>query len=121
MFRRKGNVPTPSETYLPVGTFRNELFYVTGPWRKEISEYDTPALQRFHVWCTFDCLTLLGKCKTMLQYFPLERSTDERSFQIQRDIRSIFGGLERVNVNGCKVILLVRLMFGELYNWDERN
>ena len=31
MFCRKGNVPTPSETYLPVGTFRNELFYVTGP------------------------------------------------------------------------------------------
>ena len=31
MFRRKGNIPTPSESYLPVGTFRNELFYVTGP------------------------------------------------------------------------------------------
>ena len=31
MFHRKGNIPTPSETYLPVGTFRNELFYVTGP------------------------------------------------------------------------------------------
>ena len=31
MFRRKGNVHTPTETYLPVGMFRNELFYVTGP------------------------------------------------------------------------------------------
>ena len=31
MFRRKGTVPTPTETYLPVGTFRNVLFYVTGP------------------------------------------------------------------------------------------
>ena len=25
-------MPTPSETYLPVGTFQNELYYVTGPW-----------------------------------------------------------------------------------------
>ena len=33
MFCRKGNVPTPSEMYLLVGTFRNELFYVTGPRR----------------------------------------------------------------------------------------
>ena len=31
MFRRRGNIPTLNETYLPVGTFRNELFYVTGP------------------------------------------------------------------------------------------
>ena len=30
-FRRKGNIPTPGETYLPVGTFLNELFYVTAP------------------------------------------------------------------------------------------
>ena len=31
MFRRKGNVPSLTEMYLPVGTFRNELFYATGP------------------------------------------------------------------------------------------
>ena len=31
MFPLLRNVPTSPETYLQVGTFQNELFYVTGP------------------------------------------------------------------------------------------
>ena len=31
-FCRKRNVTTSSETYLPVGTFRNVTFYTTVPW-----------------------------------------------------------------------------------------
>jgi len=44
----------PWETYLPVGTFRNELFYATGPWADFYAELSLkarhiPAIGRYFV------------------------------------------------------------------------